>query len=95
METWGKQMYQEVRGSVYFVSGEIQHLWHRDFENRYYEERKATLNKYNFNPNRDLKLNSDGCWEWATDKPDLQREVRLYFEERKEDKERIAPVLPL
>jgi hypothetical protein len=33
----------------------------------------------------DIKINENGIWEWASDKPELHEEVAEYFEERKED----------
>ncbi|MFT6620646.1 MAG: hypothetical protein ACJASX_003559, partial [Limisphaerales bacterium] len=33
----------------------------------------------------DLRLNTDGCWEWNTEKPEIHDAVRTFFQNRRED----------
>jgi len=79
------EIYKEIKGSVYYTNGEIIHLWHGSQKQRFYGSRYGILKKTNFDPERDIKINKDGCWEWATNKPDLHRMVKEYFWRRNED----------
>ena len=61
------------------------HLWHGTLKNRNHKHRSEILSRHEFNPETDIRIGQSGLWEWATDKPDMHREVRQYFELRKED----------
>ena len=82
---WITKMHQRCRGSVYFVKGEIFHLYHGSIENRQYDERVKMLRSLDFDPSSDIKLNSDGCWEWASDRPRLHKFLENYFYNRNPD----------
>jgi hypothetical protein len=82
---WCRRLRRDVRGRVGFVPGKLLHLWHGDKRNRRYLGRNRRLAAYGFDPARDLRLNPTGCWEWASDKPELRRWLVEYFEGREED----------
>jgi hypothetical protein len=82
---WAQPFAAAVEGQIGCVPGTALHLWHGDPANRQYSSRNVVLQRHNFDPATDLRLNDTGLWEWASDKPDLHREVRAYFTSRRED----------
>jgi hypothetical protein len=82
---WAKPFYGDIQGRTISLRGEALHLWHGDQYNRQYETRHLKLKNYEFDPKTDLKINSQGAWEWASDKPDLHKMVHDYFYKRRED----------
>lgn len=82
---WAQSFYAQVQGQVGYVSGMALHLWHGNPVNRRYGERNAILRQYHFDPSADVRLNEQGVWEWASDKPDLHQAVEHYFHTRRED----------
>ena len=82
---WAAKFYQEIRGKIGYVKGDIVHLYHGTYADRQYVERWMVLSGNQYNPEEDIRINEDGIWEWASDKPDLHQAVAEYFEERKED----------
>ena len=80
---WAENMASIVRGSVSFLPGRILHLWHGTERKRYYIERASILQP--FDPRTDIRIDDNGCWTWATDKPALHEQVRHYFWARDED----------
>lgn len=80
---WATAIHGFIGGRVGFVEGRILHLWHGDTKNRNYLERDKDLALAGFNPRSDLVPNTDGCWEFTTDK--LVRWSHNYFAERRED----------
>lgn len=70
---------------VGYVPGRLTHLYHGSLDRRLYRERTEILTRHRFDPVTDVRLNSDGIWEWAADKPELHHEVAEYFIARRED----------
>jgi len=87
---WASRFYREVKAKVGYVPGDITHLYHGTYADRQYVERWIILSKNRFDPEKDIAINEDGIWEWASDKPDLHEQVANYFEERREDEIWIA-----
>ncbi len=84
-QRWATHWYDQVRGQIGVVPGQILHLWHGELANRRYSARNTILARHQFTPALDLRLNADSVWEWASDKPMLQREILEYFQARQED----------
>jgi hypothetical protein len=82
---WCKRLYADVRARVAVVPGALLHLWHGEMEHRRYVLRNQQLAAFNFDPKVDIRLSPSGCWEWASDKPELHRWAREYYPSRKED----------
>lgn len=82
---WGRRLYEEVRGSVYYVPGRVLHLWHGSQRDRQYCERLDLLRICDFDPEVDLALNEAGCWVWGSDKPRLHRWAEEYYYSRQEE----------
>jgi hypothetical protein len=87
---WAAPFYREIKGNLGNITGDITHLYHGTYADRQYVERWMILSRNSFNPTEDIRINKEGIWEWASDKPDLHESVAEYFEERKEDEEWIA-----
>lgn len=81
---WKKNQLPRVRGKIGCVSGDAYHLFHGTRENRQYLSRVDILKRHDFTP-ADIRIDGNGLWEWATDKPGLRRDVAEYFAGRKED----------
>jgi len=84
-DKWIHKMYQKVNGSVYYVNGEIMHLWHGNQKDKAYITRDSILRLNNFDPAEDVKADKKGVLVWATEKYDLREAVREYFWNRNED----------
>ncbi|WP_160149771.1 hypothetical protein [Roseiconus lacunae] len=61
------------------------HLWHGRKEDRQYLSREAILKRHCFDPAQDIAIDPNGLLRWASDKPELHREVREYFVNRRDD----------
>jgi len=92
VEKWYAAVRDRVGDGVSFTPGHVLHLYHGLAKNRGYREaneggakRELIFNKIEFDPINDLRINSDGCLEWASDKPELHRFVRRYFWLRNDD----------
>lgn len=82
---WAEAWYGDIGGRIAFVPGVILHLWHGQYERRQYNLRGFELSSLGFDPRTDLRISDNGCWEWAADKPELQRWAVQYFDQRLED----------
>ena len=83
---WGQRFYSDVRGQISYTPGVVLHLWHGSFEQREYRTRYSLLADHRFDPNCDIRIGKNGCWEWSSDKPALHEGLRNYFLRRREDK---------
>jgi hypothetical protein len=72
-------------GSLECLEGEIAHLWHGRMRDRRYGGRHALLAGHGFDPGADIREGAGGCWEWASDKPEMHRYVESYFRVRNEE----------
>lgn len=84
---WSKKVHADVGARLAFVHGRLLHLWHGTIANRRYAQRNKELYEMGFDPRSDVRISETGCWEWASDKPELHTWARRYFEERREDEE--------
>ncbi|WP_144057447.1 glycosyltransferase family 2 protein [Novipirellula maiorica] len=67
------------------IEGAVYHLWHGSQGHRQHGTRQSILSRHGFDASTDIRLNSDGILEWASEKPKLQAEVREFFQRRRED----------
>jgi len=82
---WGRRVYPAVRARVGSVPGTLLHLWHGDHGHRRYVDRNQQLGRFEFDPAEDVRVGASGCWEWASDKPQLHAWAVEYFRQRRED----------
>jgi hypothetical protein len=81
--TWAIPFYEAVRCNVGFAKLRIQHLWHGDVEKRMYSSRYRGFS--NFDPCRDIAVDSGGAWRWRTNDTAIQDRIRSFFRARDED----------
>lgn len=55
-------------------------MWHGSKQDRNYIGRIELMKDYN--PREDVKVSKDGCWEWATEKPQLHKAIENYMKSR-------------
>jgi hypothetical protein len=82
---WTRKLHEDARGRLSYTPGRLLHLWHGTIENRRYAQRNQELRELAFDPDTDIRIGNTGCWEWASERPELHTWARRYFEERKED----------
>ena len=82
---WGERFSERVQHTVGHVPGTAVHLWHGERADRRYSVRHRELAAFGFDPQRDLRIGASGCWEWASDKPQMHAWAAAYFAERRED----------
>lgn len=82
---WASKFHQSVLGRIGFVEGSILHLWHGQLSNRKYSQRHIDFKTFGFDPAKDIRVGTSGCWEWASDKTEMHDWVARYFADRKED----------
>ncbi|MDF1745027.1 MAG: glycosyltransferase [Gimesia sp.] len=68
--------------SIGYTSGTLQHLYHGDYSDRQIHSRYEILKRHRFDPAKDICKDEQGLWAWNSDKTDLHREVKEYFEKR-------------
>lgn len=85
LRRWGEQFSQRVQPAVGHVPGAAVHLWHGERVDRRYVARHRELAAFGFDPQDDLRIGASGCWEWASDKPQMHAWAAAYFAGRQED----------
>jgi hypothetical protein len=79
---WATKVFAATKGDVGYIESDITHLWHGFRANRNYIGRIDLVK--DFDPTTDIELDSNGCWKWATDKPELHKNVADYMKSRME-----------
>jgi hypothetical protein len=82
---WARPYFATIGGRIGCIPGRIYHLWHGDLAKRCYAERHEHLEAFQFDPQRDIAIDSNGCWRWNSAKPEMHALVRQYFVCRDED----------
>ena len=82
---WAVPFNKDVNSRIDFVPGEIVHLWHGDLKDRQYLSRFNDFPRFDFDPVRDIRLNSENVWRWSSNKKDLHTYAQNLFLARKED----------
>lgn len=81
-----KRLYNsDKRGILGVVQGLALHMFHGKKVNRKYGTRDEILINADFNPDLDLKKDSQGLYQLTNRSPKLRDEIRRYFRERNED----------
>lgn len=84
-ERWTEGVAADVRGSLGSIAGRILHLWHGDAADRHYFLRAQQFQAFDFDPDRDIRVGTEGAWEWSSARPSLHHWARAYFTLRNED----------
>ena len=82
---WAQRFYGDIQGNIGGIAGRICHLWHGDLPNRGYRNRHADFAKIGFDPTIDIRRDSNGILQWASERSDLETFARTYFSSRRED----------
>lgn len=86
---WQDQAERYVRRNLGFVPGTILHHWHGRKKDRRYQDRWKILVDTQFDPERDIKTDCYGLYQWADHGDvrsiELRDKVRDYFTMRNED----------
>lgn len=85
MRRWQDRAMKYLKKDIGYVDGTISHYWHGKKKDRKYRERWAILTENGFDPDIDLKRDSQGLYVWTDNNPRLRDEVRAYFRQRNED----------
>lgn len=85
LKRFEKRCERVIKRDVGYVKGTIVHGWHGRFKNRRYGERWAILVDNNFDPDEDIKYNSQGLLVFDDEKVGLRDGIRAYFRQRNED----------
>lgn len=77
---WGNAVAQKTQGEVGFLNSDITHLWHGEKKDRNYIGRLEFVKDYD--SETDLRVAENGCYEWATNKPEMQANIAAYMKSR-------------
>lgn len=84
---WAMIAHEKFRGRLGFVPGRLLHLWHGSMLNRRYTHRNHELGELGFDPERDIRLDAGGVWEWSAASDPLREWSEAGFRSRDEDAE--------
>jgi len=82
---WARPYQRAVAKKIGNVPGRLYHLWHGSYEKRSYLDRHRLLADFDFEPDADLVIGSNGAWQWARSRPELEGFLADYFISRTED----------
>jgi hypothetical protein len=82
---WQERAVRHINRSIGYVPGTLEHRFHGRKAARKYIDRWEMFLRHGFDPDTDVKRNSSGVLELAGNKPELARELNLYFRNRDED----------
>jgi hypothetical protein len=82
---WSNRAVRHINFNVGYVAGTIEHLFHGRKPDRGYQSRWEMFITHDFDPLEDLKRNSHGVLEFASNKPELRHDFDLYLMSRNED----------
>lgn len=86
--TWQDRAEKWIKRDVGYVRGLVYHYWHGNKSNRGYGTRGKILTDNQYNPNTDIKYDSQGMLQLETydeRQMKLRDQIRLYFRARNED----------
>lgn len=86
---WASRVYPLVKARIGFVEGAALHLWHGPIASRQHMRRYRPLWAVEFDPERHLELDKDGCWQWRCVNPSLRRGVGSYMDARRHEADRL------
>jgi hypothetical protein len=87
---WQDRALLHINRNLGYVHGTIEHSFHGAKPKRQYLGRWQMFLRHGFDPDTDLKRNTTGVMELTGNKPELRRELDLYFRQRDEDANTLA-----
>lgn len=85
VKRWEARALQHINQNIGVVQGTIEHAFHGTKPSRAYIPRWKMFVDHGFNPDEDLRPNSYGVMEFASNKPELRRAFDRYLAARSED----------
>jgi hypothetical protein len=85
LRLWQSRAIAHIAKNISYVPGTIEHFWHGPKVKRAYVDRWKILIDNHFDPTTDLKKNTYGVVELASNKPQLRHDIDRYFRSRNED----------
>jgi hypothetical protein len=85
VKRWEARALRHINRNIGYVGGTVEHLFHGRKSDRGYQSRWDLFVRHEFDPLEDLKRNSYGVLEFATNKPELRHDFDLYLQSRNED----------
>jgi hypothetical protein len=85
LQRWEQRVAMAVNGRIGYVPGTVEHRFHGRKADRGYLSRWKLFVRHGFDPDTDLKRNSNGVLEFSGNKPEMEREWDLYLRHRAED----------
>lgn len=85
MKRWAARCDKFIKTNIGYTRGAVLHHWHGKSDNRGYDKRWSILSFHQFDPTEDLIVGSNGLYQWAGNKPQLEDDTRLSLGARNED----------
>ena len=85
MLQWQDRAEKYIRRDIGCLDGTISHYWHGKKTDRGYVSRWKILLENNYDPDLDIKRDTQGLWVWTDHNHKLRDAVRAYFRQRNED----------
>jgi hypothetical protein len=85
LELWQHRCKLYIRKNVGYMPGALLHYWHGKKVDRRYKDRWKILVKHKYDPEFDIKLDTQGLYQFTEKKPGLEQDIRKYFQARNED----------
>lgn len=82
---WQERALKYLHKDIGYVDGTISHFFHGRKAQRKYKERWSILLDNNYDPDLDLKRDTQGLWVFTDNNIRLRDEMRAYFAQRNED----------
>lgn len=83
--TWQSRAENFIRRDIGYLPGTIFHFWHGKKSSRGYVSRWDIIKKYNYDPDKHLKRDSQGLWQLTDYSIGFRDAIRKYFRMRNED----------
>jgi hypothetical protein len=93
-DRWAARVDRIVQGSLSHVPGRVLHLWHGEMADRRYFWRNQVFKNFAFDPDRHLRRDANGLWDWAEAPADIRAWSNDLFFSRNEDGERAVWAAP-
>jgi hypothetical protein len=85
LQLWAERSRRYINRNIGYVPGAVSHYWHGNRKDRQYNSRWQILVDEQYDPEFDLKFDTQGLWQWTERNPELHYRVRNYFAARNED----------
>jgi hypothetical protein len=83
---WATKARDMVNGRIGPVPGRVLHLWHGELADRRYARLNQEFMTFDFDPEKHLRFDESGLWEWTDETPErLRKWASEMFWMRRED----------